>query len=254
MATFSNTNIIKLVVWYYTRENFESKYSKRLVPVELKHQIANFSKRFVTSCILTRKENLKFTELLVSKFNLIKSLKLLYRASENSYCVKKFHKLCDNKGATITIIQSNFGNVFGGYTRYSWTSPASGHTRTRDEKAFLFLIRSNDNLLNSQCPITMSSKGDLIRGAIGCASNRGPWFGCDIVITSKCNAKIDITKLNDWYYCSELSKSCMDQFASYVWDHKNITGSNIHEPCCPNEYFFEVVDYEVFKIDIDNGK
>ena len=42
--------------------------------------------------------------------------KLLYRASELEYSAAQFHKLCDDQGPTITIIKSNFGNIFGGYT------------------------------------------------------------------------------------------------------------------------------------------
>ncbi len=33
-----------------------------------------------------------------------------------------FHRLCDNKGATITIIRSTSGWIFGGFTSASWTS------------------------------------------------------------------------------------------------------------------------------------
>ncbi len=47
--------------------------------------------------------------------------KLLYRASENEYSAKSFHKYCDNKGPTVVIIKSSGGWIFGGYTTQSWS-------------------------------------------------------------------------------------------------------------------------------------
>lgn len=36
----------------------------------------------------------------------IKSMSLLYRASENGFSVAEFHKRCDNVGDTITILET----------------------------------------------------------------------------------------------------------------------------------------------------
>ena len=47
--------------------------------------------------------------------------KLLYRASENEYSAKSFHKYCDNKGPTLVIIKNSEGCIFGGYTTKSWS-------------------------------------------------------------------------------------------------------------------------------------
>ena len=46
-------------------------------------------------------------------------LKLLFRGSENGFSSNEFHKRCDNKGATITIVKSN-NHIFGGYTDIPW--------------------------------------------------------------------------------------------------------------------------------------
>ena len=46
--------------------------------------------------------------------------KLLYRSSEHGYTTSSFHKYCDNKGPTLTIIKSKAGWIFGGYTSKSW--------------------------------------------------------------------------------------------------------------------------------------
>ena len=51
-----------------------------------------------------------------------KPFHLLYRASRDGFGANVFHQRCDNKGATLTIVQSSYGNVFGGFTTRSWTS------------------------------------------------------------------------------------------------------------------------------------
>ena len=48
-----------------------------------------------------------------------KEIELIYRGSRDG---KDFHKKCDNKGETITLIQNEKGNIFGGYASISWIS------------------------------------------------------------------------------------------------------------------------------------
>jgi hypothetical protein len=44
------------------------------------------------------------------------SLKLLYRGSRDSFRAETFHKLCDNKGESLTLIENEFKKRFGGRT------------------------------------------------------------------------------------------------------------------------------------------
>ena len=46
----------------------------------------------------------------------------LFRASRDGFAVKTFHTKCDNKGPTVSVIQSG-NNIFGGFTEFSWKSP-----------------------------------------------------------------------------------------------------------------------------------
>lgn len=46
--------------------------------------------------------------------------KLVYRASEHGFKASDFHKYCDNKGATISIISNTENRFFGGFTKLSW--------------------------------------------------------------------------------------------------------------------------------------
>eukprot|EP00347_Sterkiella_histriomuscorum_P011466 403372346 len=62
-------------------------------------------------------------------------LNLLYQGSRDGFTAFKFHQLCDNKGATIAFVLSEFGKTFGGYTSVPWTSPASGVFK-EDRQAF----------------------------------------------------------------------------------------------------------------------
>ena len=41
---------------------------------------------------------------------------LLYRGSRDGFGVDNFHRLCDNKGNTLTVVKSTKDNVFGGFT------------------------------------------------------------------------------------------------------------------------------------------
>eukprot|EP00347_Sterkiella_histriomuscorum_P000754 403374632 len=64
-------------------------------------------------------------------------LKLLYQGSRDGFTAFKFHQLCDNKGATISFVLSEFGKTFGGYTSVPWTSAG---VYKEDRQAFLFQL------------------------------------------------------------------------------------------------------------------
>jgi hypothetical protein len=53
----------------------------------------------------------------------IKSVKLLYRASEHEFCAKKFHEKCDGVADTLTVIWTEFDKKIGGFTPLKWKSP-----------------------------------------------------------------------------------------------------------------------------------
>ena len=49
-------------------------------------------------------------------------MRLLYRGSRDGFEANDFHKNCDNKGSTLSIVKSNKGNIFGLWTDISWSS------------------------------------------------------------------------------------------------------------------------------------
>jgi len=62
----------------------------------------------------------------------------LYRASLDGDSSSAFHSRCDNKGPTVVIVITEFGNVFGGFTYTSWSS-SGGYTASTG--SFLFRLR-----------------------------------------------------------------------------------------------------------------
>jgi hypothetical protein len=75
-----------------------------------------------SSILKQNKLQLTFNKLVKDKTQLKnKQWSLLYRATQDGFAAADFHRKCDNKGATLTIIKSrDHPNVFGGYTAASW--------------------------------------------------------------------------------------------------------------------------------------
>ena len=47
-------------------------------------------------------------------------LQRVLRGSEDGFTSSAFHRKCDNIGSTLTLIQSENGKVFGGFTMVPW--------------------------------------------------------------------------------------------------------------------------------------
>ncbi|KAK8809938.1 hypothetical protein WA158_000881 [Blastocystis sp. Blastoise] len=108
-------------------------------------------------------------------------------ASEHNYLASKFHRYCDNKGETVTLIKhighNNHMNIFGGYTN----------------QKFLFTLSNEHNIPPTKYDNTNSSYG------IGCGSSNGSTFGLgyDIYIYDQCHS-------NTNSYCREFYYSDMN--------------------------------------------
>lgn len=83
--------------------------------------------------------NTEFFNQLNKWINPDKSLKfeLIFKASENGDNYEIFHKICDGKGLTVTVVKSKNGYIFGGYLTVPFSSDRKAHT---DDKAFLFSL------------------------------------------------------------------------------------------------------------------
>ena len=158
---------IELLTWWFVRNYYENTES--YVPPALKQLIRNFSMKVFESKFLSIKLDLDLIKVL-SKQLTFKDATLLYEPSNHEYKSSKFHELCDEKGETLTLIKSEFGNLFGGYTNTPWSNidlniSDSGNT-------FLFLLSSNNE--QQECPKIWKSKGEYgVCHWKGC----GPIFG-----------------------------------------------------------------------------
>ena len=71
------------------------------------------------------------------------NLEIIMRGTRDGFSAKVFHELCDSKGPTVTLIESEAGKIFGGYTSLPWMSYDCKYQT--DSEAFIFSL-SNKSL------------------------------------------------------------------------------------------------------------
>ena len=143
------------------------------------------------------KENEKYNETLKQWINPSKKIKakLLYRLSENGDKFSTFHKLCDDKGPTLTLFHVNDGNIVGIYTPLSWDSSSEWK---KDMETFIFNLNKNQKY----------KKLDEY-GSIYCYISCGPYtadLGCDGANSMR-SIKHCANYINNYDKCSEILPS-----------------------------------------------
>jgi hypothetical protein len=75
--------------------------------------------------------------------------KVLYLASRDGFEARTFHRQCDGRGPTVTLVRTDTGHVFGGYTAVPWsrgellTLPPRWRARFHaDPDSFVFRLAS----------------------------------------------------------------------------------------------------------------
>jgi hypothetical protein len=70
---------------------------------------------------------------------------LLYLGKRDGKRSRIFHEKCDRQGATISLIKTDQGNLFGGYTDWDWDTDGEYRHREKysDRKTFLFSLDLN---------------------------------------------------------------------------------------------------------------
>jgi hypothetical protein len=128
------------------------------------------------SGILTLEENLNLTSMTRSNPQAL----LLYKATRDGFEASSFHSKCDGKANTVTIIKSNYNNVFGGYTSAAWSS-FSGFIS--DANAFIFSLRRNGVSYSDKFRIRTPADAIFSMGGYG------PTFGAgaDLSVADKSN-------------------------------------------------------------------
>jgi len=105
----------------------------------------------------------------------------LFDSSEDGDTAREFHEKCDDRGPTLTVIETSDGNVFGGFTPISWSSTG----RYMSAESWLF----------KRPYVRIDIKPNMKRYAVFHSVKYGPAFGCDIVIGP------------DYSYCEQNSYS-----------------------------------------------
>jgi len=135
----------------------------------LKHLV-----RYLSFMLCTRFANLSKVEqktlqtwLAESFGGTLPHVQLLYSSALHTSTLEAFHSKCDNMGPTLTVIKLVDGNVCGGYTDVSWTSPKTLEPK-RSNKCWLFDIfnRTKAKVLDGKSAMYCSSEyaisfGDL---------------------------------------------------------------------------------------------
>jgi hypothetical protein len=95
---------------------------------------------------------------------------LIYRASRDGFTGKLFHQFCDGRSPTMTIIRSQNGYIFGGFTKIPWSS--SGVDKA-DSSAFLFTLKNPFGIAPTKYPIRKPAIGFAVSHKL----HSGPTFG-----------------------------------------------------------------------------
>ena len=141
-------------------------------------------------------------------------IKLIFSATINGDKDRDFHKFCDGKGPTVTIIKGENDHIFGGYVTVPYSSDGESHY---DDKAFLFSLTNMKKF-----PIKI--KRQAVRHIIGWGPYIGYLDNCDLAIYSGCLN-------NKRSYCEP---------KSYEFNRVDLIGTT--------EKYFKVKDYEVFLV------
>lgn len=102
-------------------------------------------------------------------FDLRESWDLLYRGTLHGFKSSDFHEKCDKIPKTLSIIRSNGGHIFGGYTEVTWDQ--SGFYKS-DKNAFIFSLVNGE-----RTPVKVNIANGKECHAIFCHSTAGPTFG-----------------------------------------------------------------------------
>ena len=92
-------------------------------------------------------------------------LVLVYRGTRDGWTADNIHQRIDAQGPTVTLVKTNKGKIFGGFTTASWDK-SSGYKS--DTESFVFSVD-----LSAKYPVDKNQT----QKAICCHSSYGPNFG-----------------------------------------------------------------------------
>lgn len=150
-------------------------------------------------------------------------VELLMRGSAHGFSANAFHELCDGKGPTLSIIESEQGKVFGGFTTVAWMSYDCRYFP--DAPAFLFSL-SNRSIHRQHRYKNYAVSHDKSQLMVFGRGN-------DLCIYDNCNVRKDsFCSLGDTYEAPPGMQFESFEAKSYL----------------PGACLFKVRDFEVFQV------
>ena len=155
--------------------NFEY-FKRNIIPEFLKSSIIKGDSKNQESLVTWIKEKTNKDEI---------NFELIFKMTENGSDSTNFHEFCNEKGPTLTLISTNEGKKFGGFTPLEWKNEG-GFISDESLQTFIFSLN-----LNKKYDLK-----DLEKNAIKLDSNNGPNFGNGDIIVYQ-NMKEGKTYAND---------------------------------------------------------
>ena len=118
--------------------------------------IENLIKIFSTSNIIRKELIYKDFIIILPR---IKSGILLYSTLTDEVSTVAFHRKCDNKGPTLTIVKTVDGHIFGGYNPRSWVSESMYN---ECDDSFIFSLSDGKSIKPVKCPLKEYKKSTAI--------------------------------------------------------------------------------------------
>eukprot|EP00026_Physarum_polycephalum_P011172 Phypoly_transcript_11374.p1 GENE.Phypoly_transcript_11374~~Phypoly_transcript_11374.p1 ORF type:complete len:383 (-),score=71.38 Phypoly_transcript_11374:32-1180(-) len=122
-----------------------------------------------------------------------KKFSLMYKASRDGFAASEFHKRCDNRGPTLTLIHSSLGYTFGGYSPLPRDLSGSHFVHPA---SFIFSL-TNPHALPPTKFLLSPGESRVVQ----CQTTNGPIFGNDICVDSNSHLENSASVFNfpDFY-------------------------------------------------------
>jgi hypothetical protein len=91
-------------------------------------------------------------------------LRLLWRGSRDGFSGEAFHRCCDGRDRTVTLVRDTQGNVFGGFAVPAWESPFfSKRKGDLSSESFLFTLKNPHDLPPQRFQLIKGQESSAIR-------------------------------------------------------------------------------------------
>ncbi|KAK8800692.1 hypothetical protein WA158_000017 [Blastocystis sp. Blastoise] len=160
-----------------------------------------------------------------------KKYTLLFRGSRYDFDANAFHKYCDQKGSTFTIVRTITRNkecIFGGFTKVSWTSYVNV---VRDPDAYIFTLKNPHDIPPSRF---FPNEGEL---TVEMSPSSLPIFG-----------NYRVTDLALYNHCNRERGGCTDFRGDGAYDNTTTVSNRlfVNSAGMGESNFFKVEELEIY--------